>query len=68
MESDDSVMSEPAAEAASNEPSVTDKSELKTFICVEYPGCVKNNDNAIATLGGMKTLSDVSFFLSISFK
>lgn len=33
----------------------------KKFVCVEYPGIVKNVDKMLETLGGRETLSEVIF-------
>lgn len=32
----------------------------KELVCVEYPGIVKNVDNAIRTLGGIENISMVN--------
>lgn len=34
----------------------------KKFVCVEYPGIVKNVDKMLETLGGRETISEVIFF------
>ena len=35
------------------------------FACVEYPGIVENVENALLTLGGIKSVSKVSLHLTV---
>ncbi len=41
-------------------------SDMKNLYCVEYPGKVQNIDRAIATLGGIHTISNVGNRFSLS--
>lgn len=39
------------------------------FVIVSYPGCVKNVEKALETLGGLQTISSVrSFFFTAKFQ
>lgn len=43
--------------------------EVKTlpkqhFLCIEFPGCVKNVENALGALGGMSSLVQVRMAIS----